>query len=60
MVGLKTVTYAKLPLKMTNPRDIAGNVEEEDAPDVFQLFLMLFLVLSSAYNQHIMHREENI
>ena len=25
------VTYAKISLKMLNPRDIAGNIEEEEA-----------------------------
>ena len=29
MVGLKTVTYTKNLTKMVNPRDIAGNAEEE-------------------------------
>ena len=29
MAGLKTVTYAKISLKMVNPRDIAENTEEE-------------------------------
>ena len=30
MSGLKTVTYAKIPPKMVNPRDIVGNAEEEE------------------------------
>ena len=30
MVGLKTVTYAKISPKLVNPRDIAGNAEEEE------------------------------
>ena len=30
MVGLKTVTYAKISPKMVNPRDIAGEREEEE------------------------------
>ena len=30
MVGLETVTYAKIPPQMVNPRDIARNVEEEE------------------------------
>ena len=30
MVGLKTVTYAKISPKLVNPRDIAGKAEEEE------------------------------
>ena len=30
MVGLKTVTFAKISPKMVNPRDLAGNAEEEE------------------------------
>ena len=30
MVGLKTVTCAKISPKMVNPRDVAGNTEEEE------------------------------
>ena len=30
MVGLKMVTYAKISPKVVNPRDIAGNTEEEE------------------------------
>ena len=30
MVGLKTVTYAKISPKMANPRDITGSAEEEE------------------------------
>ena len=33
MVGLKTVTYANISLKMANPRNIAGNAEEDEAPN---------------------------
>ena len=32
MVGLKMVTCAKISPKMMNPRDIAGNTEEEEWP----------------------------
>ena len=35
MVGLKTVEYAKISLKMVNHRDIAGTAEKEDeAPEI--------------------------
>ena len=30
VTGLKMVTYTQLSPKMVNPRDIAGNAEEED------------------------------
>ena len=30
MAGLKIVTYAKISPKMVNPRDLAGNTEEEE------------------------------
>ena len=30
MFGLKTNTYAKISPEMENPRDIAGNAEEEE------------------------------
>ena len=33
MVGLKTVTYAKISSKMVNPRDLAGNAEEGEDLD---------------------------
>ena len=30
MVSLQTITYANISSKMVNPRDIAGNAEEEE------------------------------
>ena len=36
MAGLKTVTYAKISPKTVNPRDIAGNAEEEEEEEEAQ------------------------
>ena len=33
MLGLKTISYAKILLKVVNPRDVAENAEEEEEED---------------------------
>ena len=42
MVGLKTVTYAKISPKMVNPRDIDGNAEEEGEREMADASLCLY------------------
>ena len=49
MVGLKTVTYAKISPQMVSPRDIAGNSEEEHPDTTPDWDLLLSKEMIAAY-----------
>ena len=46
------VTYAKISLKMVNPRDVAGNTEEKEEvwPNSFLSIYIYILIMKLSYH----------